>query len=75
MDKNNSIGMFIGLAVGDALGAPLEFQKPRTPENFHKKFSTGGVHNVSIGEWTDDTSMALALSKSLIEKSPTIETL
>ena len=68
MDKNNSIGMFIGLAVGDALGAPLEFQKPRTPENFHKKFSTGGVHNVSIGEWTDDTSMALALSKSLIEK-------
>jgi ADP-ribosyl-[dinitrogen reductase] hydrolase len=68
IEKDKSIGMFIGLAVGDALGAPLEFQQPRKKENFLKEFTTGGVHNVSVGEWTDDTSMALALSKSIIEK-------
>ena len=32
------------------------------------KYIKGGPHNVSIGEWTDDTSMALALATSLIEK-------
>jgi len=68
MDIDNSIGMFLGLAIGDALGAPLEFKEASSPEKFLKKFTTGGAHNVSIGEWTDDTSMALAMAKSLIEK-------
>ena len=68
MDRDKSIGMFIGLAIGDALGAPLEFQEAREPDNFLTKYTTGGAHNVSIGEWTDDTSMALAMAKSLLEK-------
>ena len=68
MNRDKSIGMFIGLAIGDALGAPLEFQEAREPHNFLTKYTTGGAHNVSIGEWTDDTSMALAIAKSLIEK-------
>ena len=68
MDRDKSIGMFIGLAIGDALGAPLEFQEAREPDNFLTKYTKGGAHNVSIGEWTDDTSMALAMAKSLLEK-------
>ena len=68
MDIDKSIGMFLGLAIGDALGAPLEFKEASPPDQFLKKFTTGGAHNVSIGEWTDDTSMALAMAKSLIEK-------
>ena len=28
----------------------------------------GGPFNLEPGEWTDDTSMALCLAKSLIEK-------
>ena len=67
IEKDKSIGMFIRLVVGDALGALIEFQQPRK-KIFLKEFTTGGVHNVFIGEWTDDTSMALALSKSIIEK-------
>ena len=69
METDKSIGMFMGLAIGDALGAPLEFQEARKPNNFLKEYTTGGAHNVSIGEWTDDTSMALAMAKSLIEKA------
>ena len=68
MTRDKSIGMFIGLAIGDALGAPLEFQEASEPNNFLTKYTTGGTHNVSLGEWTDDTSMALAIAKSLIEK-------
>ena len=68
MTRDKSIGMFLGLAIGDALGAPLEFQEAREPNNYLTKYTTGGAHNVSLGEWTDDTSMALAIAKSLIEK-------
>ena len=68
MNVDKSIGMFLGLAIGDALGAPLEFKEASPPDSILKKYATGGAHNVSIGEWTDDTSMALAIAKSLIEK-------
>lgn len=68
MDIDKGAGMLVGLAVGDALGAPLEFQKARTPKNYVTEYITGGAHNVSLGEWTDDTSMALAMAKSLVEK-------
>ena len=68
MDTDKKLGLFIGLAIGDALGAPLEFQKAREPENYLTRYTTGGPHNVSEGEWTDDTSMALALASSLIEQ-------
>ena len=68
MNRDKAIGMFLGLAIGDALGAPLEFEEARPPNNLLTKYTTGGAHNVSIGEWTDDTSMALAMAKSLIEK-------
>jgi len=68
MNTDKGIGMFVGLAIGDALGAVLEFQEPREPENYVRCYLEGGAHKVSIGEWTDDTSMALAMAKSLLEK-------
>ena len=67
MDLDKKLGLFLGLAIDDALGAPLEFQKSREPNQYLTKYIKVG-HNVSIGEWTDDTSMALALATSLIEK-------
>ena len=67
-DKLESdIGMLMGLAIGDALGAPLEFQPARDPENYITKYMTGGAHNVSVGEFTDDTSMALAMADAFIQ--------
>ena len=63
---DSDVGMFIGLAIGDALGAPLEFQPARDPNNYIIKYMTGGAHNVTKGEFTDDTSMALAMADAFI---------
>ncbi|MEN6292236.1 MAG: ADP-ribosylglycohydrolase family protein [Methanobacterium sp.] len=60
-------GSIIGLAVGDALGVPLEFKSPGTFEPVEDMIG-GGSFNLKPGEWTDDTSMALCLAESLIEK-------
>jgi len=57
-------GALIGLAVGDALGAAIEFKSPGsfTPVT---QYRSGGPHGLNPGEWTDDTSMALALADSI----------
>ncbi len=57
-------GTLIGLAIGDALGAAVEFEMPGTfPEV--TGYRGGGPHGLGPGEWTDDTSMALALADSI----------
>jgi ADP-ribosyl-[dinitrogen reductase] hydrolase len=58
-------GSLLGLAVGDALGAPLEFHAPGsfTPVG---DMVSGGAFGLSPGQWTDDTAMALCLAESLV---------
>lgn len=67
MNKDKIIGSFVGLAVGDAIGTTLEFEGRDQKEEL-KDMIGGGVFKLNPGEWTDDTSMALCLSKSLLEK-------
>lgn len=57
-------GCLIGLAVGDALGAAIEFLAPGTFKPV-TGYRSGGPHGLAPGEWTDDTSMALALADSI----------
>ncbi|CAF1272162.1 unnamed protein product [Rotaria sordida] len=62
-------GSLVGLAIGDALGAPVEFR----PNSFllHNPVSDmqdGGTWGLQAGQWTDDASMALCLAASLISK-------
>jgi ADP-ribosyl-[dinitrogen reductase] hydrolase len=59
-------GMLIGLAIGDALGATVEFSPPGSfpPVTGYRG---GGPHRLDPGEWTDDTAMALALADSIAE--------
>lgn len=57
-------GALIGLAVGDALGAAVEFQPPGAFATV-TGYRDGGPHGLKPGEWTDDTSMALALADSI----------
>ena len=57
-------GALIGLAVGDALGAAVEFRPPGTFSPV-AGYRSGGPHGLAAGEWTDDTSMALALAESI----------
>lgn len=59
-------GVILGLAIGDALGAAVEFQPPGSfPEV--TAYRAGGPHGLEPGEWTDDTSIALALADSIDE--------
>ncbi|MGO9599632.1 MAG: ADP-ribosylglycohydrolase family protein [Isosphaeraceae bacterium] len=59
-------GAILGLAVGDALGAAVEFQPPGSFAEV-TDYRAGGPHGLGPGEWTDDTSMALALADSIGE--------
>ena len=60
-------GSLLGLAIGDALGTTLEFKPPDTFSPINDVVG-GGPFGLKAGEWTDDTSMALCLAESLIEK-------
>ena len=60
-------GCLLGLAAGDALGTTLEFETPGTFEEIDDMVG-GGPFELQPGQWTDDTSMALCLAASLIEK-------
>lgn len=52
-----------GLAIGDALGVPVEFKKRGT---FHITDMIGfGTHNQPAGTWSDDTSMTLVTCDSI----------
>jgi len=64
--RDRQRGALLGLAVGDALGAAVEF---RSPGSFPEVtgFRGGGPHGLNPGEWTDDTSMALALADSIAQ--------
>ena len=71
MSKLDKIqGCLVGLAVGDALGAPLEFLQRRVAEQTYP----GGLRDMVAsrnwrrGEYTDDTAMALCIAVSLLEK-------
>lgn len=59
-------GSFIGLAVCDALGGPVEF-KARGSYPLHTEMTYNQVFKLEAGSWTDDTSTALCLAKSLVE--------
>lgn len=62
--ENRRRGCLVGLAVGDALGAAVEFKSPGSFEPV-AGYRAGGPHGLEPGEWTDDTSMALALAHSI----------
>lgn len=64
---DRTAGSFVGLAIGDALGAPVEFANRGTFEPV-TAYRSGGRFNLPAGAWTDDTAMALCLAQSLIEQ-------
>lgn len=67
--KDKFAGIFLGLAVGDALGTTLEFGPRRASDNLHTEMTGGGVFALAPGQWTDDTAMAVAIARSLIQEN------
>ncbi|OPX63359.1 MAG: ADP-ribosylglycohydrolase [Methanoregula sp. PtaU1.Bin006] len=58
------VGSLVALAIGDALGAPLEGS--RKPERWLAEYRPGGRHFRKKGDVTDDTLQAEAIAESLV---------
>jgi ADP-ribosyl-[dinitrogen reductase] hydrolase len=65
IERGRFRGALLGLAIGDAVGATVEF-KPRGSFPPLTDMLGGGPFNLEPGRWTDDTSMALCLAESLL---------
>lgn len=67
MTRDEVVGMFVGVFIGDMLGAPYEFTDPVGIKNADQiTLTTGGAHDVTLGEYTDDGALTLALGESYI---------
>jgi ADP-ribosyl-[dinitrogen reductase] hydrolase len=62
VSQDRIAGTLLGMAAGDALGAGYEFQGPPSGE---VAMIGGGLGDFAPGEWTDDTSMAVAIAEVL----------
>jgi ADP-ribosyl-[dinitrogen reductase] hydrolase len=69
---------YLGLALGDALGATVEFMTPREIRDrygVHKEIRGGGWLRLRPGSVTDDTTMSLSLGEAIIRDGGRVEPL
>lgn len=62
-------GSLVGVGIGDALGAPLEFmtkQEIRQIHGYVAEMIGGGVWEISPGQVTDDTNMTIAVARGIL---------
>jgi ADP-ribosyl-[dinitrogen reductase] hydrolase len=59
--SDRAAGVLLGTAAGDALGAGYEFTYPKAEVTID--MIGGGPFDWAPGEWTDDTSMAVAIAE------------
>lgn len=67
---DRALGAYLGLAIGDALGATVEFMRPREillHYGTHRDIVGGGWLKLARGQVTDDTTMSLALGDALLQ--------
>ncbi len=71
---DRALGAYLGLALGDALGATVEFMTPREitlhfakQGGVHRHIIGGGWLKLARGQVTDDTTMSLALGAALLQ--------
>lgn len=68
--RDRARAAFLGLAVGDALGATVEFMQPgeiRAAYGVHREVIGGGWLHLRPGRVTDDTEMSLCLARAIDE--------
>ena len=66
---DRALGAYLGFAIGDALGATVEFMLPREiayQYGVHRDIIGGGWLKLACGQVTDDTTMSLALGEALL---------
>lgn len=67
--RRRASAAYLGLAVGDALGATVEFMTPREIKDVygvHRDILGGGWLRLRKGRVTDDTEMSLALGNAIL---------
>jgi ADP-ribosyl-[dinitrogen reductase] hydrolase len=64
---DRAVGALLGLATGDAVGTTLEFKPPGSFVPIDDLVG-GGPFRLQPGQWTDDTSMALCLAESILDR-------
>lgn len=70
--RQRALGAYLGVAIGDALGATVEFMLPREIRHqygVHREIVGGGWLKLKAGRVTDDTEMSLALGRALISSN------
>jgi len=68
--KSRAVGAYLGLSIGDALGATTEFMTPREIKHVHgvhRDLTGGGWLHLKPGQVTDDTTMSLALGRTILD--------
>ena len=68
--QSRAVAAYLGLAIGDALGATVEFMTPReiaAQYKVHDSIRGGGWLRLKAGQVTDDTTMSLALGRAILE--------
>jgi ADP-ribosylglycohydrolase len=68
-DYTNKIkSVLFGVAVGDALGVPVEFQnRQEIKQNPVRDMMGYGTHNQPPGTWSDDSSLTFCLAEALTQ--------
>ena len=67
-----ALGAYLGLALGDALGATLEFLSPEevaARHGVHRQIIGGGWLDLPRGAVTHDTELSLALGVAILARA------
>jgi ADP-ribosyl-[dinitrogen reductase] hydrolase len=73
--NDRAVASYLGLAIGDALGATVEFMTPReiaAQFDVHDTLRGGGWLHLKPGQVTDDTTMSLALGSSILAQGKVV---
>lgn len=65
--KSKIRGLFLGVAIGDALGVPYESKTFEALENIKRSCKYKSARRQPKGSWTDDTQLTIATAQAILD--------